>query len=301
MTVLENLLVAQHNKLMMASGYTMLGLLGFGGYRKAAAEAVERRQVLAGEGRSHRPRRRSGRRPALWRAAAARDRARHVHRARSCCASTSRRPASTRANRAELNALLMRHPGRARHLDPADRARHVGGHADFRPCRGARIRPQDLRRHARASVRNDPSVIAAYLGVDDEEVEEVLTRRSATKTSSSNSTRAGLARMAPRLDRPAVARCMAGPVTRERSATATHHGERVDRLSRRPPRSAERKSDATAQLAQAKAAASSRETAQAWPRRDAPDAKPAEGANDGRHNRCSTSRASRPTTATSWR
>jgi branched-chain amino acid transport system ATP-binding protein len=41
MTVLENLLVAQHNKLMRASGYTIIGLLGLGGYRKASAESVE--------------------------------------------------------------------------------------------------------------------------------------------------------------------------------------------------------------------------------------------------------------------
>ncbi|WP_315926116.1 ATP-binding cassette domain-containing protein [Mesorhizobium sp. SP-1A] len=41
MTVLENLLVAQHNKLMKASGYTILGLLGIGGYRKASAESID--------------------------------------------------------------------------------------------------------------------------------------------------------------------------------------------------------------------------------------------------------------------
>ena len=41
MTLLENLLVAQHNKLMKASGYTILGLLGIGGYAKASAESVE--------------------------------------------------------------------------------------------------------------------------------------------------------------------------------------------------------------------------------------------------------------------
>ncbi|MBB6465477.1 ABC-type branched-subunit amino acid transport system ATPase component/predicted flap endonuclease-1-like 5' DNA nuclease [Aminobacter lissarensis] len=41
MTLLENLLVAQHNKLMKASGYTVLGLLGLGGYRKASAESVD--------------------------------------------------------------------------------------------------------------------------------------------------------------------------------------------------------------------------------------------------------------------
>lgn len=42
MTVLENLIVAQHNKLMRASGYTLLGLIGWAGYRKAESEAVER-------------------------------------------------------------------------------------------------------------------------------------------------------------------------------------------------------------------------------------------------------------------
>src|SRR5690606_15317167 len=41
MTVLENLLVAQHNRLMSASGYTVLGLLGLGGYRAASAESIE--------------------------------------------------------------------------------------------------------------------------------------------------------------------------------------------------------------------------------------------------------------------
>ncbi|CAN7541221.1 ATP-binding cassette domain-containing protein [Aminobacter sp. LjRoot7] len=41
MTLLENLLVAQHNKLMKASGYTIMGLLGLGGYRKASAESVD--------------------------------------------------------------------------------------------------------------------------------------------------------------------------------------------------------------------------------------------------------------------
>lgn len=41
MTVLENLIVAQHNKLMRASGYTFLGLLGWKGYHKAEAEAVD--------------------------------------------------------------------------------------------------------------------------------------------------------------------------------------------------------------------------------------------------------------------
>ncbi|MGH7005119.1 MAG: ABC transporter ATP-binding protein [Alphaproteobacteria bacterium] len=42
MTVLENLVVAQHNRLMRASGYTVLGLFGFQGYRRAERDAIAR-------------------------------------------------------------------------------------------------------------------------------------------------------------------------------------------------------------------------------------------------------------------
>ncbi|WP_137131712.1 ABC transporter ATP-binding protein [Rhizobium sp. FY34] len=45
LTVLENLLVAQHNKLMKASGYTVLGLLGIGGYKAEAEAAIEKARV----------------------------------------------------------------------------------------------------------------------------------------------------------------------------------------------------------------------------------------------------------------
>ncbi len=41
MSVLENLIVAQHNLLMRASGYTILGLFGNKGYKNAEREAVE--------------------------------------------------------------------------------------------------------------------------------------------------------------------------------------------------------------------------------------------------------------------
>jgi branched-chain amino acid transport system ATP-binding protein len=41
MSVLENLMVAQHNRLMRASGYTVTGLLGFGTFRRAEKAAVE--------------------------------------------------------------------------------------------------------------------------------------------------------------------------------------------------------------------------------------------------------------------
>jgi branched-chain amino acid transport system ATP-binding protein len=42
MTVLENLLVAQHNPLMLASGFTIAGLLGLPAYRRAEKAALER-------------------------------------------------------------------------------------------------------------------------------------------------------------------------------------------------------------------------------------------------------------------
>jgi branched-chain amino acid transport system ATP-binding protein len=42
MSVLENLIVAQHNKLMHASGMTFAGLIGLPGYRNAERAAVDR-------------------------------------------------------------------------------------------------------------------------------------------------------------------------------------------------------------------------------------------------------------------
>jgi len=41
MSVLENLIIAQHNKLMRASGYTFAGLLGLPVYRRAEKKAIE--------------------------------------------------------------------------------------------------------------------------------------------------------------------------------------------------------------------------------------------------------------------
>lgn len=41
MTVLENLMVAQHNPLMLASGYTIFGLLGLPNFNRAEREAVD--------------------------------------------------------------------------------------------------------------------------------------------------------------------------------------------------------------------------------------------------------------------
>ena len=42
MTVVENLMVAQHNTLMKASGYTIGALFGIGGYKRASGEALDK-------------------------------------------------------------------------------------------------------------------------------------------------------------------------------------------------------------------------------------------------------------------
>jgi len=45
MTVLENLMVAQHNRLMLASGYTLLGVLGFPSYGVAERAAIDKAKL----------------------------------------------------------------------------------------------------------------------------------------------------------------------------------------------------------------------------------------------------------------
>ena len=42
MTVLENLMIAQHNKLMVASGFSVAGILGLATYKKGEREAVDK-------------------------------------------------------------------------------------------------------------------------------------------------------------------------------------------------------------------------------------------------------------------
>jgi branched-chain amino acid transport system ATP-binding protein len=48
MTALENLMVAQHNTLMRASGFTLLGLLGLPSWRIAERDAIERARSWLG-------------------------------------------------------------------------------------------------------------------------------------------------------------------------------------------------------------------------------------------------------------
>ena len=147
MSVLENLVVAQHNALMRASGYTVLGVLGFAGYRHAEQAAVERaRGWLDRIGLVER---------ADWDAAnLPYGEQRKLEIARAMCTQPKLlcldEPAAGLNPRetAELGELLARDPRRVRRRRPADRARHERGHGHLGPHRRARLRPEDRRRHA---------------------------------------------------------------------------------------------------------------------------------------------------------
>ena len=80
MTVLENLLVAQHNPLMLRVGFFRIRHSGVAALHACRRQGDRQRRALARYHRAHGSRRRSGRRSAIRRSAAARNRARHVHR-----------------------------------------------------------------------------------------------------------------------------------------------------------------------------------------------------------------------------
>ncbi len=113
MTVLENLIVAQHNPLMHASGWSLLGLIGSPSLQASRGGRRRTGALLARPDRADAPRRRCGRRAALRRPAAARDRARHVHRSGAAVPRRAGgRPQPTRKRHAQRAAA--RHPRRAR-------------------------------------------------------------------------------------------------------------------------------------------------------------------------------------------
>jgi branched-chain amino acid transport system ATP-binding protein len=172
MTLLENLLVAQHNKLMLASGYTVLGLFGFSGYRRASAESVQLAEFWLEKAnlidRADDP---AGDLPYGAQ--------RRLEIARAMCTGPELlcldEPAAglNPKESLALNALLMdikHNTGTSILLIEHDMSvvMQISDHIVVLEY-GRKISDGNPN-----FVKSDPRVVAAYLGIEDEEVEEVL-------------------------------------------------------------------------------------------------------------------------------
>jgi branched-chain amino acid transport system ATP-binding protein len=168
MTLLENLLVAQHNMLMRASGFTVLGLFGSRVYGRAEAAAVDKaRSWLERIGLTERADDPAGALPYGAQ--------RRLEIARAMCTDPVLlcldEPAAGLNNResAALNALLLsirEQQGTSILLIEHDMGvvMEISDHIvvlDY----GVKIADDTP-----AQVRNNPKVVAAYLGIADEEV-----------------------------------------------------------------------------------------------------------------------------------